>query len=144
MKEVRAHGQRSGHRRPLSDIPKAQVTKRHSLSNDFLTTRERQSRPASRSGMRDATWSPTSGCGTRSGGLPFLLGDEGDFPGDDAFLEPGSEGTDGSLSRPKGMSLPLEAAPSGTTRKVPGRKGVTWEEADWVDKDATAHRAADE
>ena len=32
----------------------------------------------------------------------------------------------------------------GPTRKVPGRKGVTWEEADWVDKDATAHRAADE
>jgi hypothetical protein len=32
----------------------------------------------------------------------------------------------------------------GPTRKVPGRKGVTWEEADWVDKDATAHRTADE
>jgi hypothetical protein len=32
----------------------------------------------------------------------------------------------------------------GPRRKVPGRKGVTWEEADWVDKDATAHRAADE
>jgi hypothetical protein len=29
-------------------------------------------------------------------------------------------------------------------RKVPGRKGVTWEEADWVDKDATAHRGPDE
>jgi len=51
MKEVRAHGQRSGHRRPLADIPKAQVTKRHSLSNDFLTTRERQSRPESRCRM---------------------------------------------------------------------------------------------
>ena len=32
----------------------------------------------------------------------------------------------------------------GPTRKVPGRRGMTWEEADWVDKDATAHRAADE
>jgi hypothetical protein len=32
----------------------------------------------------------------------------------------------------------------GPTRKMPGRKGVTWEEADWVDKDATAHRTADE
>jgi hypothetical protein len=32
----------------------------------------------------------------------------------------------------------------GPTRKVPGRKGMTWEEADWVNKDATAHRAADE
>jgi len=33
---------------------------------------------------------------------------------------------------------------AGARRKVPGRKGVTWEEADWVDKDATAHRGADE
>jgi hypothetical protein len=32
----------------------------------------------------------------------------------------------------------------GPTRKVPGRKGMTWEEEDWVDEDATAHRALDE
>ena len=32
----------------------------------------------------------------------------------------------------------------GPTRKVPGRKGMTWEEADWVDEDATAHREQDE
>lgn len=28
----------------------------------------------------------------------------------------------------------------GPTRKVPGRKGMTYEEEDWVDEDATAHR----
>lgn len=33
---------------------------------------------------------------------------------------------------------------AGPTRKVPGRKGMTWEEEDWVDEDATAHRAMDE
>ena len=33
---------------------------------------------------------------------------------------------------------------SGPTRKVPGRKGMTWEEEDWVDEDATAHRGSDE
>ena len=32
----------------------------------------------------------------------------------------------------------------GPIRKVPGRKGMTWEEEDWVDADATAHRADDE
>jgi len=32
----------------------------------------------------------------------------------------------------------------GPIRKVPGRKGMTWEEEDWVDDDATAHRAWDE
>ena len=32
----------------------------------------------------------------------------------------------------------------GPTRKVPGRKGMTWEEEDWVDEDATAHRERDE
>ncbi len=32
----------------------------------------------------------------------------------------------------------------GPTRKVPGRKGMTWEEEDWVDEDATAHRGPDE
>lgn len=33
---------------------------------------------------------------------------------------------------------------AGPTRKVPGRRGVTWVEEDWVDEEATAHRAADE
>ena len=32
----------------------------------------------------------------------------------------------------------------GPTRKVPGRKGASWEEEDWVDEDATAHRGPDE
>ena len=32
----------------------------------------------------------------------------------------------------------------GPTRKVPGRKGMTWEEEDWVDKEATAHRGPDD
>jgi hypothetical protein len=32
----------------------------------------------------------------------------------------------------------------GPRRKVPGRKGVTYEEPDWVDKDATEHRGRDE
>lgn len=32
----------------------------------------------------------------------------------------------------------------GPTRKVPGRKGMIWEEQDWVDEDATAHRTMDE
>ncbi len=29
---------------------------------------------------------------------------------------------------------------AGPTRKVPGRKGMTWEEEDWVDEQDTAHR----
>jgi len=29
---------------------------------------------------------------------------------------------------------------AGPTRKVLGRKGMSWEEEDWVDEDATAHR----
>ena len=33
---------------------------------------------------------------------------------------------------------------SGPTRKVPGRKGMTYEEEDWVDEDATSHRGEDE
>jgi hypothetical protein len=33
---------------------------------------------------------------------------------------------------------------SGPTRKVPGRRGMTWEEEDWVDEQATAHRSSDE
>jgi len=32
----------------------------------------------------------------------------------------------------------------GPIRKVPGRKGMTWEEEDWVDEDATSHRGWDE
>ena len=39
-------------------------------------------------------------------------------------------------------SCPLYKA--GPTRKVPGRQGMTWEEADWVDDDATSHRDVDE
>jgi hypothetical protein len=33
---------------------------------------------------------------------------------------------------------------AGPTRKVPGRRGMQWEEEDWVDDEATAHRALDE
>ncbi len=33
---------------------------------------------------------------------------------------------------------------TGPTGKVPGGRGMTWEEEDWVDADATAHRDADE
>jgi hypothetical protein len=33
---------------------------------------------------------------------------------------------------------------AGPTRKVPGRNGMLWEEEDWVDEDATAHRGPDE
>ena len=33
---------------------------------------------------------------------------------------------------------------AGPTRKVPGRKGMTWEEEDWGDDDATSHRGMDE
>jgi len=33
---------------------------------------------------------------------------------------------------------------AGPTRKVPGRRGMSYEEEDWVDEDATAHRAPDE
>ena len=32
----------------------------------------------------------------------------------------------------------------GPTRKVPGRKGMTWEEPDWVDEEETAHRGPDD
>ncbi len=32
----------------------------------------------------------------------------------------------------------------GPTRKVPGRRGMTYEEADWVDEGTTAHRSDDE
>jgi len=33
---------------------------------------------------------------------------------------------------------------SGPARIVPGRKGMQYVEEDWVDEDATAHRAEDE
>ena len=33
---------------------------------------------------------------------------------------------------------------AGPTRIVPGRKGMTWEEEDWVDENDTAHRSMDE
>jgi len=33
---------------------------------------------------------------------------------------------------------------AGPTRKVPGRKGMVWEEEDWVDEEAVAHRGMDE
>jgi len=33
---------------------------------------------------------------------------------------------------------------AGQTRKVPGRKGMTWEEDDWVDEDAVSHRGMDD
>ena len=33
---------------------------------------------------------------------------------------------------------------AGPTRKVPGRRGMSWEEEDWIDEDATAHRNDDE
>ncbi len=33
---------------------------------------------------------------------------------------------------------------AGPTRKVPGRKGMTWEEEDWIDEEDTAHRDSDE
>ena len=33
---------------------------------------------------------------------------------------------------------------AGPTRKVPGRRGMTWEEPDWLYEQATAHRGPDE
>jgi len=33
---------------------------------------------------------------------------------------------------------------AGPTRKVPGRKGMSWEEEDWMDEDATAQRGPDD
>jgi len=33
---------------------------------------------------------------------------------------------------------------AGSTRKVPGRGGMVWEEEDWVDEDAVSHRGIDE
>ncbi len=32
----------------------------------------------------------------------------------------------------------------GPTRRVPGRKGMIWEEEDWIDEQATEHRSPDE
>lgn len=40
--------------------------------------------------------------------------------------------------------LSCHAYRAGPTRKVPGRKGLTWEEEDWVDEEATIHREPDE
>ncbi|MCP4415586.1 MAG: hypothetical protein GY805_03125 [Chloroflexi bacterium] len=37
-----------------------------------------------------------------------------------------------------------ESYKAGPTRKVPGRKGMVWEEEGWVDEDATSHRTMDE
>lgn len=33
---------------------------------------------------------------------------------------------------------------AGSIRKVPGRHGMTWEEEEWVDEDATSHRGPDD
>jgi hypothetical protein len=33
---------------------------------------------------------------------------------------------------------------AGPIRKVPGRKGMTWEEEDWIDEEETAHRSQNE
>ncbi|MFH1374408.1 MAG: hypothetical protein ABII79_11490 [bacterium] len=33
---------------------------------------------------------------------------------------------------------------AGATRKVPGHRGMTWEEEDWVDDEATSHRGPDD
>ena len=33
---------------------------------------------------------------------------------------------------------------AGAIRRIPGRKGMTWEEEDWVDEEATAHRGPDD
>jgi hypothetical protein len=33
---------------------------------------------------------------------------------------------------------------AGPTRKVPGRKGMAWEEGDWIDEDAVSHRGMDD
>ncbi len=33
---------------------------------------------------------------------------------------------------------------AGPTRKVPGRKGMSWEEEDWMDEERVAHRGLDE
>lgn len=40
------------------------------------------------------------------------------------------------------LSCPFYKA--GPTRKVPGRKGMSWEEEDWVDEDAVGHRDPNE
>jgi hypothetical protein len=33
---------------------------------------------------------------------------------------------------------------AGPTRKVPGRRGMSWEEEDWIDEQETSHRSYDE
>jgi hypothetical protein len=39
---------------------------------------------------------------------------------------------------------PVSYIKAGPTRKAPGRKGMTWEEEDWVDEDAVSHRGVDD
>ncbi|HKK20655.1 MAG TPA: hypothetical protein VJ983_04210, partial [candidate division Zixibacteria bacterium] len=33
---------------------------------------------------------------------------------------------------------------AGATRKVPGRSGMSWEEENWIDDEATSHRGPDD
>jgi len=40
-----------------------------------------------------------------------------------------------------GGKIPYKPGP---TRKVPGRKGMSWEEEDWVDEEAVRHRGPDD
>jgi len=40
------------------------------------------------------------------------------------------------------LSCPFYRA--GPTRKVPGRRGMSYEEEDWIDEEATGHRDLDE
>jgi len=40
------------------------------------------------------------------------------------------------------LSCPIYSA--GPKRKVPGRRGMVYEEEDWVDENATSHRHPDE
>jgi hypothetical protein len=40
------------------------------------------------------------------------------------------------------LSCPLYKA--GPTRKVPGRKGMRWEEADWIEAEGVSHREPDD
>jgi hypothetical protein len=40
------------------------------------------------------------------------------------------------------LSCPLHKA--GPTRKVPGRKGMSWEEVDWIEAEGVSHREPDD
>ena len=60
---------------------------------------------------------------------------------------PFSHGLPGSMSSVRTPSLAshfLTAYRPGPTRKVPGRKGMSYTEEDWVDEDATSHRGPDD